>query len=49
VRPGNLFMTFHFPETRTNSLIGDFSDSYTMCPEYKVCAVSISRGGLAMR
>ncbi len=44
VRPGNLFMTFHFPQTRTNSLIGDFSDSYTMCPEYKVCAVSVSPG-----
>jgi predicted molibdopterin-dependent oxidoreductase YjgC len=42
VRPGNLFMTFHFPETRTNSLIGDFSDSYTQCPEYKVCAVKVS-------
>ena len=39
--PGMVFMTFHFPESRTNILIGQESDSYTSCPEYKVVAVAI--------
>ncbi|MBF0446717.1 MAG: formate dehydrogenase subunit alpha [Magnetococcales bacterium] len=39
--PGLVFMTFHFPETRTNLLIGREADSYTLCPEYKVSAVAI--------
>ncbi len=39
--PGTVFMTFHFPQTRTNLLIGLEADSYTSCPEYKVTAVAI--------
>jgi len=42
VRQGNLFTTFHFPETGVNTVISSSSDSYTRCPEYKVQAVAIS-------
>ncbi len=40
---GTVFMTFHFPESRTNLLISDACDEYTGCPEYKVCAVRIEK------
>ncbi|MEE9383036.1 MAG: formate dehydrogenase subunit alpha [Nannocystaceae bacterium] len=40
--PGTVFMTFHFPESRTNLLISSAADEYTGCPEYKVCAVQVS-------
>ncbi len=40
---GTVFMTFHFPESRTNLLIGDACDEYTGCPEYKVCAVRLEK------
>jgi formate dehydrogenase major subunit len=40
---GTCFMTFHFPESRTNLLIGDAVDEYTGCPEYKVCAVKLEK------
>jgi formate dehydrogenase major subunit len=39
--PGHVFTTFHFPEQRTNLLVGQSSDVNTSCPEYKVNAVSI--------
>ncbi len=39
--PGVVFMTFHFPETRTNLLVGPESDAHTQCPEYKVTAVRV--------
>ncbi|MCC6681671.1 MAG: formate dehydrogenase subunit alpha [Phycisphaeraceae bacterium] len=39
--PGTVFMTFHFPESRTNLLISGAADEYTGCPEYKVCAVRL--------
>jgi len=41
--PGTVFMTFHFPESRTNLLISSAADEYTGCPEYKVCAVRINK------
>jgi formate dehydrogenase major subunit len=41
--PGTVFMTFHFPESRTNILLGDAADEYTGCPEYKVCAVRVEK------
>ena len=41
--PGILFMTFHFPESRTNILISAATDEYTGCPEYKVCAVRLAK------
>ncbi len=40
---GTLFMTFHFPESRTNILIGEAVDEFTGCPEYKVCAVRLEK------
>ena len=33
--------TFHFPEVRTNLLIGSSADVNTSCPEYKVVAVDV--------
>lgn len=41
--PGTVFMTFHFPETRTNILVGSACDEYTGCPEYKVSAVRVEK------
>ncbi|MEX2529913.1 MAG: formate dehydrogenase subunit alpha [Gemmatimonadota bacterium] len=40
---GTVFMTFHFPESRTNILTGEAVDEFTGCPEYKVCAVRIEQ------
>ncbi len=45
--PGHVFTTFHFPEQRTNLLVGQSSDVNTSCPEYKVIAVSIQPVGVA--
>ncbi|MBL6929048.1 MAG: formate dehydrogenase subunit alpha [Rhodospirillales bacterium] len=41
--PGIVFMTFHFPETRTNLLVGSEADDHTQCPDYKVTAVRIEK------
>jgi formate dehydrogenase alpha subunit len=41
IEPGHVFTTFHFPETRTNLLIGNSHDVNTSCPEYKVIAVDV--------
>lgn len=40
---GTVFMTFHFPETRTNLLLSSAADEYTQCPEYKVSAVRVEK------
>jgi formate dehydrogenase major subunit len=45
--PGHVFTTFHFPEQRTNLLVGQSSDVNTSCPEYKVIAVDLQRIGVA--
>ncbi|WP_309715697.1 formate dehydrogenase subunit alpha, partial [Armatimonas sp.] len=42
VAPGTVFLSFHFPETATNAVIGDVCDRVTGCPEYKVAAVEVS-------
>ena len=42
IAPGHVFTAFHFPETRTNLLIGQSADINTSCPEYKVVAVSVT-------
>ena len=42
-KPGTVFMTFHFPETRTNLLLSSACDEYTQCPEYKVSAVRVEK------
>jgi formate dehydrogenase major subunit len=41
IERGHVFTTFHFPETRTNLLIGNSHDVNTSCPEYKVVAVDV--------
>ena len=39
--PGHVFTAFHFPEVRTNLLVGGSADVNTSCPEYKVVAVAV--------
>jgi formate dehydrogenase alpha subunit len=41
IEAGHVFTAFHFPEVRTNLLIGPSSDVNTSCPEYKVTAVDV--------
>jgi formate dehydrogenase major subunit len=41
VRPGELFMAFHFPEALANALTSPATDEVTGCPEYKVTAVRV--------
>jgi formate dehydrogenase alpha subunit len=41
VTPGLLFLSFHFPETHTNTLTSSLGDPQSRCPEYKVTAVRI--------
>jgi formate dehydrogenase major subunit len=41
IEPGHVFTAFHFPEVRTNLLMGDSADVNTSCPEYKVIAVAV--------
>ncbi|MBI2394901.1 MAG: formate dehydrogenase subunit alpha [Deltaproteobacteria bacterium] len=43
VAPGNLFMSFHFPELQVNLLTSSHADAATSCPEYKVSAVALRR------
>lgn len=43
VAPGNVFLSFHFPEVKTNFLTSGSSDPLTRCPEYKVTAVSVRK------
>jgi predicted molibdopterin-dependent oxidoreductase YjgC len=47
IEPGHVFTAFHFPEVRTNLLVGDSADINTSCPEYKVIAVAVERTGAA--
>jgi predicted molibdopterin-dependent oxidoreductase YjgC len=41
VPPGTLFLSFHYPETHTNRLVGPHLDPQSHCPEYKVTAVRL--------
>lgn len=41
IEPGHVFTAFHFPEVRTNLLVGASADVNTSCPEYKVNAVAV--------
>jgi len=42
MQPGQAFTSFHFPEVRTNLLLGESADLDTGCPEYKVVPVAVS-------
>ncbi len=43
VARGNVFLSFHFPEVKTNLLTSGNADPGTKCPEYKVTAVSVRK------
>ncbi len=43
VRPGTVFMPFHFVETCANILTNPAHDPIAKIPEYKVCAVSLEK------
>jgi formate dehydrogenase major subunit len=43
VRRGQLFLSFHFPETHTNRLVGPHVDPDSRCPDYKTVAVRLDR------
>jgi formate dehydrogenase alpha subunit len=43
VAPGNVFLSFHFPEVKTNLLTSGNSDPSVRCPEYKVTAVDVRK------
>ncbi len=43
VAPGNVFLSFHFPEVLANLLTSAHSDEVTQCPEYKVTAVRVRK------
>ena len=46
IEPGHVFTAFHFPEVRTNLLVGPSADVNTSCPEYKVVAVAVDKTGV---
>jgi len=41
VRPGAIWMPFHYGESSTNYLTNDAFDNITRTAEYKVCAAKI--------
>jgi formate dehydrogenase alpha subunit len=40
--PGTSFLTFHYPETQTNCVVGPHVDPTSKCPDYKVTAVELT-------
>ncbi len=40
--PGTAFLTFHYPETNTNCVVGPYTDPTSKCPDYKVIAVELT-------
>lgn len=43
VSPGEVFMSFHFPDVPANVLTSEKTDEVTDCPEYKVTAVRLEQ------
>lgn len=43
VQPGELFTSFHFPDTDVNVLLSSSADESSKCPEYKVSTVRIEK------
>ncbi len=41
VLPGTAFLSFHFPDTHANRVVGPAHDPESKCPEYKLTAVRI--------
>jgi predicted molibdopterin-dependent oxidoreductase YjgC len=45
VKPGEVFIPFHFAESPANVLTNDALDPVSRIPELKVCAVRVERAG----
>lgn len=45
IRVGELFTSFHFPESALNVLLSSSADESSKCPEYKVSTVRIEKVG----
>jgi formate dehydrogenase major subunit len=43
VKPGELFTSFHFPDSDLNVLLSSSADESSKCPEYKVSTVRIEK------
>ncbi len=43
VARGTVFLSFHYPETHANRLVGPHRDPQSKCPDYKVVAVRLDR------
>lgn len=43
VQPGELFTSFHFPDTDVNVLLSSSADESSKCPEYKVSTVRVEK------
>ncbi|HNV26850.1 MAG TPA: molybdopterin dinucleotide binding domain-containing protein, partial [Nitrospira sp.] len=43
VQPGELFTSFHFPDTDLNVLLSSSADESSKCPEYKVSTVRVEK------
>ncbi|MBM4382799.1 MAG: hypothetical protein FJ091_05460 [Deltaproteobacteria bacterium] len=42
VLPGTAFLSFHFPSTHANRVVGPAGDPESKCPEHKLTAVRIA-------
>ena len=47
VAPGTLFLSFHFPDTRTNLITGPALDPLSKCPQFKATAVRLVAAALS--
>ena len=43
VNVGTVFLSFHFPETHANRVVGPHHDPLSKCPQYKATAVRLKR------
>jgi formate dehydrogenase alpha subunit len=43
VNTGTVFLSFHFPETHANRIVGPHADPRSKCPQYKATAVRLRR------
>jgi anaerobic selenocysteine-containing dehydrogenase len=43
IQPGVVFMTFHFPDSAANFLTNPALDPVAKIPEFKACAVKVSK------
>ncbi len=49
VQPGQLFTSFHFPDSHVNRLLSSSADESSKCPEYKVSVVRVERAAFEPR